>query len=156
MSDIKPIAIETLMTIETFDAKVKSDTETLDVLHDIKLRIQSKLNHRRYALNLENDLICKCYIDNTKLYAHVRLKIFNGSFYHESLKSSRILIDWFAHSSKGEKDRIARFIANRMLEEYYKATYMDYSRKWDKAQEKLNSKGNYLKDDYMLSMRDFE
>lgn len=156
MSDIKPMAIEKSMTIETFDAKVRADTEILEILYEIKGRIQSKLDHRRFALNLENDLICKCYVDDDKWYAHVRLQIFNGSFYHESLKTFRILIDWFAHSSKGEKDRIARFIANRMLEEYYKATYMDCSRKWDKAQKKLNGKGNYLKDDYMLSMRDFE
>lgn len=146
----------TLMTVETFDAKVKSDTETLELLYNIKGLIQSKLSHRKHALTLEDVLLCKCYIDDDKWYAHVRLQIFNGSFYHESLKTFRILIGRFAHSSKGKKDRIARFIANRMLEEYYKATYMDYPRKWDKAQKILNSKGNYLKDDYMLSMRVFE
>ena len=147
---------ETLMPIETFDEMVQSDVETLELLYEIKGLIQSKLNHRRYALNLENDLICKCYIDDKKWYAHVRLVIFNGSYYQEPLKTFRIFLRWLAHSSKGEKDRIARFIANRMLEEYYKATYMDYSRKWDKAQKKLNGKGNYLKDDPMLSMRNFE
>lgn len=147
---------ETRMTIETFDAKVKSDTEILGLLYKIKGLIQSKLNHRRFALNLENDLICKCYVDKKRCYAHIRLQLINGFLRQEVSKTYRIYLTWFFNSSKGKRDRIARFVANRMLEEYYKAMYIDCSHEWDKAQKKLNSKGDYLKDDYMLSMRDFE
>lgn len=145
--------------ITLYESNLVYKTNVLNITKELQALVQSKLNHRRFALGFRTDFICECLVDDLSQMARLNLatsvntKEYGYEIGYTSLFNFDIPIFEFNSKSKGEKHRIARFVANHMLKQYYQNCPFDVQT-WDIVAKKLGDKGNYLKDMDMFHISD--